>query len=147
MKPLVRITTVASGLTAALLATAPVQAELPPFVYADQQRRAEVVVVLRVVSTLRSRKELTVQARVLDVKRQAAPRSLRQGQIIGLRYDLPIWHRQGWVGPSPLPVLRQGQKVTAWLDRDGSSSSWFRPAAGGLSFGPSLEEPLPQERP
>lgn len=147
MQPLVRITAFALGVTALLMVMPPVQAELPPFVYADQQRQAEVVVLLRVVQTLRRQKELTVQARVLEVKRQAARLPLRQGQIIRLRYDLPTWHRQGWVGPSPVPVLKEGQQVTAWLDREPApGSSWFRPAAGGLSFGPSLET-LPRESP
>lgn len=119
------------------------RAELPPYVYAEEQRQAEAVLRLRVLSTLRRGDQLEVQARVLAIRRQRAPRSLNAGQRITLRYALPIWRRQGWVGPSPVPVLKTGEEVTAWLDRDPAAASSFRPAAGGLSFGPSLEATEP----
>ena len=124
---------------ASIAAVVPVRAELPPDVYADQQRRAETVVRLRVLSTLRNADQLSVQARVLAIQRQSPVRPVRIGQAITVRYALPIWRRQGWVGPSPVPVLRSGEQVTAWLNRGTAPDDSFRPAAGGLSFGPSQE--------
>ena len=55
---------------------------------------------------------------------------------------LPPPRPQGWAGPSPLPLLRPGQRLPAWLAPD---PPLFRPAAGGRSFGPSLEEAHPAE--
>lgn len=130
---------IAACITCAPVLTPAARAELPPYVYAEEQRQAEVVLRLRVLSTLRRRDQLTVQAQVLAIQRQRLARPLTVGQTITLRYGLPIWRRQGWVGPSPVPVLKTGEEVTAWLDRDPATTGRFRPAAGGLSFGPSLE--------
>ena len=125
--------------------TTAARAELPPAVYAEEQRRAEVVAVLRVISTRRHQDTLSVQARILELKRQPNGSHLQGGQVIQLRYALPVWRRPGWVGPSPIPVLQPGQQVTAWLNREAGSNAWFHPAAGGRSFGPSMEvQPLEQ---
>ena len=139
MSLLFRVAVTSVCFAAVLMAPPAAQAELPPYVYADQQRQAEVVVRLKVLQTRSSQNELTVLARVLRVNRQPASATLRQGQDLRLRYPLPIWHRQGWVGPSPVPVLKSGEQVTAWLNRESPTSAWFRPAAGGHSFGPALE--------
>lgn len=146
MKLLFRVAVTSVGLASLVMTTPSAKAELPPYVYADQQRQAEVVVRLKVLQTRRSQNELTVLARVLRVNRQPAPATLRQGQDLRLRYPLPIWHRQGWVGPSPVPVLKPGEQVTAWLNRESPTSAWFRPAAGGHSFGPAVEA-MPTEQP
>lgn len=126
-------------LIAVISAALPGRAELPPSVYADQQRRAAAVVELRVLQTLRHADELRVDARVMAIRRQTLARPLAVGQRLRLRYGLPVWRRQGWVGPSPVPVLKRGQQVTAWLDQDAADGVWFHPAAGGVSFGPSME--------
>ena len=129
----------ALALLTALLSSPAVRAELPPAVYADEQRQAELVARLQVLEAIRSQGQLRVQARILELKRQTGGLRLHPGQTLQLRYPLPIRHRQGWVGPSPVPLLQRGQQVMAWLGRDPSAPGWFRPAAGGLSFGPSLE--------
>ena len=146
MKLLFHVAVTSVGLASLVMTTPAAQAELPPYVYADMQRQAEVVVRLKVLQTRRSENELTVQARVLTVTRQPVSGTLRRGQDLGLRYSLPIWHRQGWVGPSPVPVLKPGEQVTAWLNRESPTSAWFRPAAGGHSFGPAVEA-MPTDQP
>lgn len=139
MPPALRLSAVPFALIASCSCSLVARAELPPYVYGDQQRAAQAVVVLRVLQTLRQGSELRVDARVLAIRRQSLTPPLRAGQSVNLRYALPVWHRQGWVGPSPVPVLKQGQQVTAWLNRDPDQGAWFRPAAGGFSFGPSME--------
>jgi hypothetical protein len=156
MPPLVRTTATRLALATLLslnplalnpwVGTTAARAELPPAVYAEEQRRAEVVAVLRVISTRRQQDTLRVQARIQTLKRQSNALHLHAGQTIQLRYALPTPHPQGWVGPSPIPVLKQGEEVTAWLNRETGSQGWFHPAAGGRSFGPSMED-LPQEQP
>ena len=116
-----------------------VNAELPPWVYGEQQRRAPVVVRLRVVQAEREGNEARVRGEVLRVWRQPATASLKPGQGIGLRYSLPPERAPGLVGPSSLPLPRPGEEVNAWLQPIEGHRETFAPAAGGRSFGPSLE--------
>lgn len=146
MTPALRISAVPLALIGACSLSGVARAELPPYVYADQQRAAQAVVQLQVLQTLRQGQELSVKARVLAIRRQSLSPRLRVGQTLSLRYPLPVWRRQGWVGPSPVPVLKQGEQVTAWLNRDTAQGPWFKPAAGGFSFGPSMES-MPGQQP
>jgi hypothetical protein len=115
------------------------RAELPPWVYGEQQRQAPVVVRLRIQRAERSGSEARVSGQVLRVWRQPEALSLKSGQSIGLRYSLPPEGAPGLVGPSSLPLPRKGEVVTAWL-RALPGQGLFAPAAGGRSFGPSMEE-------
>jgi hypothetical protein len=117
-----------------------VRAELPPWVYGEQQRRAPVVVRLRVLQAVRAGNEARVRGQVLRVWRQPGTASLKPGQAIGLRYSLPPEHALGWAGPSPLPLPRVGEVFNAWLQPVQGSLDTFAPAAGGRSFGPLMED-------
>jgi hypothetical protein len=128
-----------------------VRAELPPAVYAQEQRQAPYALELLVRSvhrtgTVTAGQQLQVVAQVLEVKRQPAGARLKLGDQILLDYALPPARPQGWVGPSPVPALEPGERVPAWLSPDRARPGRFQPAAGGRSFGPSLEamvEPTP----
>ena len=101
-------------------------------------------VVSRVIScyphVLAARPEqLQVRAQVLEVRRQPPAARLRAGDAISLRHALPPSRPAGWAGPAPLPVLQPGEQLPAWLVPDAALPGVFKPAAGGRSFGPSLE--------
>ena len=122
----------------------PGRAELPPWVYGAEQRQAPLQLELRVlrVQTLPGppQAQLELQARVLAVRRQGQGAALRPGDSIRVRYPLPPLRPSGWVGPAPLPLLRAGEQRPAWLAPDPALPGIYRPAAGGRSFGPSLED-------
>ncbi|MFN9546720.1 MAG: hypothetical protein ACK6AD_06580 [Cyanobacteriota bacterium] len=115
------------------------RAELPPWVYGERQRRAPLVVQLRVLQAQRSGGEARVRGQVLQVWRQPRTTSLKPGQAIEVRYSLPPERAPGWVGPSSLSLPGLGDAFTAWLLPIDGSSATFAPAAGGRSFGPALE--------
>lgn len=129
----------AASLTALGVNPALVRAELPPWVYGERQRQAPVVVRLQVLQAEREGSEARVRGRVLRVWRQPATSGLKAGQTIGLRYSLPPERAPGFAGPSPLPLPRRGQELTAWLEPIPGNPATFAPAAGGRSFGPFME--------
>lgn len=130
---------VALALTVVGFHPLPVSAELPPWVYGEQQRQAPLVVQLRVLEAERAGSEARVRARVLRVARQPRNTALKPGQAIRLRYGLPPEGAPVRPGPSSLPLPRVGEALTAWLQPLNGSRDTFAPAAGGRSFGPSLE--------
>ncbi|MFM7652229.1 MAG: hypothetical protein ACKO5M_04775 [Vulcanococcus sp.] len=119
------------------------RAELPPWVYGQEQRQAPLRLELEVLTVQTwpadQPDQLRVQARVLAVMRQPRGGHLRPGDRLQLRYAIPPQHPGGWVGPAPLPWLKAGQRVPAWLAPDPDAPGTYRPAAGGRSFGPSME--------
>jgi hypothetical protein len=136
---------------AALLLRAPARAELPPWVYGQEQRQAPLRAEIQVLQVqLDPERQVRARLRLLAIQRQPLPARLRPGQTIVVTYTLPPARPQGWAGPSPLPLLRPGQRLPAWLAPEPqtaapaaaavSNGALFRPAAGGRSFGPSLEE-------
>jgi len=137
------------ALTLLSLGWAPtVRAELPPCVYGQEQRQAPYVLELLVRSVHRMEagtetdtetEQVRVQAQVLMVQRQPRAARLRAGDTITVRYALPPSRPSGWVGPAPLPVLQAGERLPAWLAPDASLPGVLQPAAGGRSFGPSME--------
>lgn len=127
------------GLGVGLLLPLAARAELPPWVYGEQQRQAPVVVRLEVVEAGQDASEWQVRGRVLKVLRQPGHGQLQAMQWIRLRYPLPDRHSPQMVGPAPVPVLRPGQTVTAWLKPLAGVIGSFAPAAGGRSFGPPME--------
>ncbi|MEB3331595.1 MAG: hypothetical protein VKI83_03765 [Synechococcaceae cyanobacterium] len=124
----------------ALLALQPLpgRGELPPWVYGQEQRQAPVVVDLQVERLNRQGESVTLQARLSRIRRQSVATQLRPGQTLRIVYNVPPQRAPGWAGPSPLPLLQVGERRTAWL-QPGPGGSW-KPAAGGRSFGPSMEE-------
>lgn len=125
---------------AALMLRAPARAELPPWVYGQEQRQAPLRAEIRVLQVqLDPERQVRARLRLLAIQRQPLPARLRPGQTIVVAYTLPPERPQGWAGPSPLPLLRPGQRLPAWLSPDPVAVALYRPAAGGRSFGPSLE--------
>ena len=136
---------------AALALPVPVRAELPPWVYGQEQRQAPLRAEIQVLQVqLDPERQVRARLRLLAIQRQPLPARLQPGQTIVVAYTLPPARPQGWAGPSPLPLLRPGQRLPAWLAPEpqtaapaaavASDGALFRPAAGGRSFGPSLEE-------
>lgn len=127
----------AAGIT---LPAAPAGAELPPWVYGEKQRTAP----LRLTLLLEQRRlrgdQVEGRARILAVVRQPAGSALQPGQRIGLRLPLPPARQPGFVGPSPVTLPERGSRVDAWLAPLADQPGWYAPAAGGYSFGPSLEK-------
>lgn len=123
------------------------RAELPPWVYGQEQRQAPLKADIEVLTVqLAAQRQVRAQVRLLAITRQPLPPRLRPGQTIRVVYALPPVRPQGWVGPAPLPLLRPGQTLPAWLTPDPHDPALFHPAAEGRSFGPSLEqirEPAP----
>jgi hypothetical protein len=123
-------------------------AELPPDVYAQDQRQAPVRLSLEIRRVQRGTPQrrpqgagqeipVTVEGRILAVERNRSPQTLRPGQTVTIRYNRLVMPT-GFVGPSPVPIPTVGSRVTAWLQPDPNFP--FLPAAGGMSFGPDLEQ-------
>ena len=129
-----------------LAASLPARAELAPWVYGEQQRQAPLVVDLRIleVAPLPAGAEgLRLRGRVLTVKRQARGSGVRTDQVLTLRLPPPPRLSQPpMVGPAPLRAPAVGSRVTAWLKPAPERAALWLPAAGGRSFGPSLEASL-----
>ena len=127
----------------AVLPLPPARAELPPWVYAEEQRAAPLKLEIAVQRVQRwpvlQPTRLLVEARVLAVLRQPRGSDLRAGASLLLSYPLPASHADGWVGPAPLPLLQPAQRLPAWLEPDPDRRGLYRPAAQGRSFGPSFE--------
>lgn len=129
------------GLAAGVIALAPAaRAELPPWVYGDQQRQAPLVAALAVQRVSRVGADVVVRGRVERVIRQTGPVVVTPGQVIQLRYAAPPERAVAMVGPSPLRLPKRGERLTAWLTPIRGETASFAPAAGGHSFGPSLED-------
>ena len=129
-----------------LAASLPARAELAPWVYGEQQRQAPLVVDLRIleVAPLPAGAEgLRLRGRVLTVKRQARGSGVRTDQVLTLRLPpAPRLSQPPMVGPAPLRAPAVGSRVTAWLKPAPERAALWLPAAGGRSFGPSLEASL-----
>jgi hypothetical protein len=122
----------------------PAWAELPPWVYSDEQRRAPLVAEIRIEQNQSQGLLQTLRARVLSIRRQSLQPPLRSGSMIEIAYERPAQRQLGWAGPSPIPELPPGSRSWAWLTPLASTATRaslrrFTPAAGGKSFGPSLE--------
>jgi len=126
-------------------AAAPARSELPPWVYGDDQRRAPLVVEIRVERSQAHGPIQTLQAKVLAVRRQSKGLALRPGSLLEILFNRRPAQPMGWAGPNPIPVLAPGTRTLAWLSplpnqEPTHAPHRFAPAAGGRSFGPSLEE-------
>ena len=139
-----RATPIGSVLMLLICATAPARSELPPWAYGDDQRRAPVVVELQVDQSQARGQLQVLRARLRSIRRQPLGLLLRPGTVIEIVYAIPPQRSGGWAGPSPIPVLPAGRQTLAWLRPLPATTTAglrrFEPAAGGKSFGPSLEE-------
>ena len=102
------------------------------------------------VQLRRTRIQVEAKARVISVERTAA--GLQAGAEITLRYSHTPLSQQRlldgkWVealiaGPSPIPILEKGDKVTAWLRQ--VSGADYEPAAEAESFAVIPPPPTPK---
>ena len=120
-----------------LIATA-LFGELPPSVYEEMQKEAPESLDINVTKVETSglpipfsEKEVKVVATVLYVSRSQS--DLKKGDKITIIYSTVTSMPPGWVGPSSLPILKEGESYSAYLkkSRDGT---YYLPAARGRSF-------------
>jgi hypothetical protein len=113
-----------------------VRAELPPYVYKEEQGKAPEALVIKVWSVTKREMaeenwkqiEFTVKAEVQKVERSAT--KLAPGATIEIRYS-QRHYSQPMAGPSEVPALKEGQVCPAYLAAAGKT---YSPAAGGYSF-------------
>jgi hypothetical protein len=134
-----------------MIATA-VLAELSPDVYRDLQRKAPEVLYIQVSSVDVHRRfakpsgcpffdfevirEVKVDARVLRVARSAT--GVRAGDVIEIEYS-SISRCSGWSGPRSIQVLRNGDRVYAFLARRHRMTR-FEAAARGATFSDAMPD-------
>ena len=141
-----------AALTRLVCFAAPARAELPPWVYGEEQRQAPLVAEIQVERSQARGPLQLLRARLLRIRRQPKTLLLRPGELIEIAFSRPPQPPLGWAGPSPIPVLPGGRRALAWLTPLPADSTprakanaglrRFAPAAGGRSFGPSLEDLL-----
>ena len=133
-----------------LIVTTAVLADLSPDVYKDLQRKAPEVLYIQVSSVNVHRRfakpsscsffdfevirEVKVEARVIRIVRSGT--GIRAGDVIEIDY-LSISSCSGVNGPRSIPMLRNGDRVYAFLARRGRTKS-FEPAARGATFSGSI---------
>ena len=114
------------------------RAELPPYVYKEQQQQAPESLVIKVRSVKtrktdephRTRVDVEVRAQVKQVVRSKT--GLRAGDTILISY-VHSRHKEPIAGPSETPILKKGQTCPAYLS-GGEKQKRYAPAAGGYSF-------------
>ncbi|MFV0336822.1 MAG: hypothetical protein ACK5LK_01065 [Chthoniobacterales bacterium] len=122
------------------------KAELPPSAYEAMQAKAPEALeieVLRVALTELPKPEdpemlkkpwpshkVTLTAAIFKIFRKTT--KVEEGQFITITYDLEERPAM-WAGPGPIPLLKKGVIVPAFLSRVGNSDE-FHPAAGAMSF-------------
>lgn len=114
-----------------------VSAAINPVEYARMQRAApeQLVIEVLLVHTHREwffsrTRTVSVTAQVVSTTRSA--RGLAEGDRITIEYT-NFRPKPGWVGPRPLPVLKEGTICPAFLIWDDEEDQ-FIPAARGYSF-------------
>jgi hypothetical protein len=113
-------------------------AELPPFVYKGRQQQASESLIIKVGSVKmretderqRKRIDVSVEAKVEQVNRTKT--GLRAGDVIRINY-VQSQHKVPLVGPSEVPILKEGQVYPAYLMKEEKGKE-YTPAAGGYSF-------------
>jgi hypothetical protein len=138
----------AAGLALVFAAAAPSLAEIEPKYYREWQDKAPEVVTIRIgavrpaVTTNRHRDgdTLLIQTRVeAEATVEAVERSasgLKPGDAIRIQY-VTTRSEPPMAGPSPLPVLKRGETVPAFLLA--VSKGLYAPAAKGASFEPLIQ--------
>ena len=116
--------------------TATMMAELPPSAYEAMQAKAPEffkVEVLRVdvkPSEATNEKKITLTARVGKIFRTAT--GISEGAVITITYT-EVPSPTGWAGPDRVPILNEGDKKIAFLEK-GPKPNQYLPAAGAMTF-------------
>ena len=120
-----------------MLLTHILYAELPPYVYDDLKNNAPESLTIEVTQVERSSllfegTTVTAKAKVIRTVRSAT--ALQRGDSITIRYTTTAGTiKPGWVGPSPVPILKEGKSYKAYLIKEDEKSE-YKPAARGKSF-------------
>jgi hypothetical protein len=123
-------------LALALFLTAPLMAELPPSAYEAMQAKAPEFLEVEVLSVgvkpseAPNEKKITLTARVGKTFRSAS--GVGEGAIISITYS-EVARPTGWVGPGRVPILKEGDKKVAYLEK-GPKPNQYLPAAGAMTF-------------
>ena len=123
-------------LALSLFLTATLMAELPPSAYEAMQAKAPEfleVEVLRVdikPGIAANEKKITLTARVEKAFRSAT--GVGEGAVISITYS-QVERPKGWGGPSRVPILSEGEKKVAYLEK-GPKPNEYLPAAGAMTF-------------
>lgn len=128
-----------------LVSCAATRAELSPMLYLCWARQAPEALELRVerIRKMQHPQEAEYLLEVATLKVRAVRRSatgLRPGDRIAIETVLlknPPAPQPRMIGPGPLPRLRAGQDLTAFLERAGDGKT-YAPAARGHSFSRDL---------
>ncbi len=109
-------------------------AELPPSAYEAMQAKApeffEVEILRSDVKPGTNEKKITLTAHVAKVFRSAT--GVTEGALITITYS-EVNRPKGWVGPGRVPVLKDGDKKVAYLEK-GPKPNEYLPAAGAMTF-------------
>lgn len=111
-------------------------AELPPYVYEELQKNAPELLVIKVHhvkinSSISTDIRVDLVAEVLSVRRSKS--GLQKGDRMTIVYRTFISRPEGWVGPSPIPVLEKTKIYRAFLKKR-KKGNVYLPAAKGKSF-------------
>ncbi len=110
-------------------------AELPPSAYESMQAKAPEyfkVEILRVdvaPGETPTQQNVHLVALISQVVRTAS--GAKPNEIINIVYTVTE-HPRGWVGPGPVPVPREKERIVAYLKK--APGDDFEPAAGRMSF-------------
>ena len=130
-----------SRLGSHFLLAAALYAELPPQVYEKLKADAPELVKIKVTQVKATETpkggytQVLVEAKVEVVNITRSATQLKKGSALRVLYQTETKRTGPWVGPSPIPILTQGQVSTAYLQRISSKNpSVYEPAARGQSF-------------
>ena len=120
-----------------MLFTMNLSAELPPYVYENLKKNSPEVLKIKVIKVtsspkiINNSKDITIQAKVLNVKTSQS--GLKAGDMITIIYNKVTNRPKGWVGPSSLPILERSEVYKAFVEK-ASEASYYVPSARGKSF-------------
>jgi len=120
-----------------------VHAEIELKYYLEDQANAPEYIEIKVLDVDKEwcffcpEKKIVVKARVTAVYRSVS--GLEVGEVVKIKYKL-FKPPKKWVGPRPLPLLKEKKHYSAFLQRipRKKKRKHFKPAARGYSFGPVL---------
>jgi len=116
--------------------TAPLMAELPPSAYEAMQAKAseffEVEILRADIQPDEAANEtkITLTARVEKAFRSST--GISEGSVITIIYAV-VDRPTGWAGPGRVPILKQGDKKVAYLEKSPKPNQYL-PAAGAMTF-------------
>ena len=124
-----------------LLVVSDLPAEINPLEYARMQQSAPERLVIQVLKVTTRRQSLFSTTRIVTVNARVEVVSyseshLSEGDTITIEYTT-FKPGRGWVGPRPIPILKQRTSYPAFLVLD-RERTLYVPAARGYSFAPQL---------